>query len=40
MFDEPGAGVNPGEYTIAIVVTDPDGAEGAQEYKLTLGEPQ
>jgi len=32
--------VNPGEYIIAIVVTDPDGAEGAQEYKLTLGEPK
>ncbi len=34
------AGVTPGDYTIAIVVTDPDGAEGAQEYKLTLGSPQ
>ena len=29
--------VTPGEYIIAIVVTDPDGAETAQEYSLTLG---
>ena len=33
-------GVTPGEYTIAIIVADPEGAEGAQEYKLTLGAPQ
>jgi len=33
-------GVNPGEYTIAIIVADSEGAESAQEYKLTLGEPQ
>ena len=26
----------PGEHTIAIIVSDPDGAEAAQEYKLTL----
>ena len=26
----------PGDHTIAIVVTDPDGAEAAQEYSLTL----
>lgn len=33
-------GVEPGEYTILIIVTDPEGAEGAQEYKLTLGAPE
>ncbi len=33
-------GVSPGEYTIAIIIADPEGAEGAQEYKLTLGAPQ
>ncbi len=33
-------GVPPGPYRIAIVVTDPDGAEGAQEYSLTLTAPQ
>jgi hypothetical protein len=32
--------VTPGDYKIAIIATDPDDAEGAQEYKLTLGEPQ
>jgi len=32
--------VVPGEYTIAILVADPEGAEAAQEYKLTLGAPQ
>ncbi|MDG5467732.1 Ig domain-containing protein [Deltaproteobacteria bacterium IMCC39524] len=32
--------VEPGEYKIAIIVTDPEGAEGAQEYNLTLGAPQ
>lgn len=30
------SGVAPGEYTIAIVVADPAGLEGAQEYRLTL----
>jgi hypothetical protein len=34
------AGVAPGDYTIAIIVADPDGAEAAQEFKLTLGAPQ
>jgi hypothetical protein len=34
------AGVTPGDYTIAIVVSDPQGVEAAQEYKLTLGAPQ
>ncbi|MDT8442704.1 MAG: Ig domain-containing protein [Desulfuromonadales bacterium] len=33
-------GVSPGEYTIAIIAADPEGVEGAQEYKLTLGAPQ
>lgn len=33
-------GVAPGDYTIAIIVTDPEGAEGAQEYRLALGAPQ
>ncbi len=33
-------GVAPGDYTIAIVVADPEGAEGAQAYTLTLGAPQ
>jgi hypothetical protein len=28
--------IAPGDYTIAIIVTDPEGAEGAQEYTLTL----
>jgi hypothetical protein len=32
--------VAPGDYTIAIIVTDPEGAEGAQEYTLSLGAPQ
>jgi len=32
--------VAPGDYTIAIIVTDPEGAEGAQEYSLSLGDPQ
>ena len=32
--------VAPGVYPIAIIVSDPDGAEGAQEYTLTLGYPQ
>ena len=32
--------VAPGDYTIAIIVADPEGAEAAQEYKLTLGAPQ
>jgi hypothetical protein len=32
--------VNPASYTIAIVVADPEGAEAAQEYKLTLGAPE
>lgn len=32
--------VPPGEYTIVIIVTDPDGAEAAQGYTLTLGAPQ
>ena len=32
--------VTPGDYTIAIIVTDPEGAEVAQEYSLTLGAPQ
>lgn len=31
------ADVTPGDYTIAIIVTDPEGAEGAQEYSLSLG---
>lgn len=30
-------GVEPGEYTVAIVVADPDGAEATQRYILTLG---
>ena len=34
------ADVTPGDYTIAIIVTDPDGADAAQEYKLTLGDPE
>lgn len=33
-------GVEPGQYTVAIIVTDPEGAEGAQGYTLTLGAPQ
>lgn len=33
-------GVKPGDYTITIIVADPEGAEAAQEYKLTLGDPQ
>lgn len=32
--------VTPGDYTIAIVVADPEGAENAQEYSLTLGAPE
>ena len=32
--------VTPGDYTIAIIVTDPEGAEGAQEYSLSLGATQ
>ncbi len=32
--------VTPGEYTVVIIVTDPDGAEGAQGYTLALGAPQ
>lgn len=32
--------VPPGEYSIVIIVTDPDGAEGGQGYNLTLGAPQ
>jgi hypothetical protein len=32
--------VTPGDYTIAIVVADQEGAESAQEYRLTLGESQ
>ena len=32
--------VPPGEYTIVIIVTDPDGAEASQGYTLTLGAPQ
>ena len=31
--------VQPGDYTIAIIVTDSVGAETAQEYKLVLGAP-
>ncbi len=34
------ADIVPGDYTIAIIVTDPEGAEGAQEYSLTLGAPE
>lgn len=34
------AGVAHGDYTIAIIVTDPEGAEAAQEYILTLGVPK
>ena len=34
------AGVVPGTYNVAIIVADPDGAEAAQEYMLTLGAPQ
>lgn len=30
----------PGEHTIAILVSDPDGAQGAQEYRLTLSPSQ
>lgn len=33
-------GVEPGAYTITIIVTDPEGAEGAQEFNLTLGAPE
>lgn len=40
VIEWPLEGVSPGEYTIAIIVADPEGAEGAQEYKLTLGAPQ
>lgn len=36
----PLAGVAPGVYTIAIIAADPDGAETAQEYSLTLGAPE
>jgi hypothetical protein len=32
--------VSPGDYTIAIVVADSEGIEGAQEYTLTLGASQ
>lgn len=32
--------VKPGDYTITIIVSDPEGAEAAQEYKLTLGDPR
>lgn len=32
--------VTPGEYTVVIIVTDPDGAEGVQGYTLALGAPQ
>lgn len=32
--------VTPGDYTIAIIVSDSEGVEAAQEYKLTLGAPQ
>jgi hypothetical protein len=32
--------VAPGDYTITIIVTDPEGAEGAQGYTLSLGAPQ
>lgn len=32
--------VPPGEYTIVIIVADPDGAEAAQGYTLTLAAPQ
>jgi hypothetical protein len=34
------AEVSPGDYTIMVIVTDPDGAEGGQGYTLTLGAPQ
>ena len=34
------AEVAPGDYTIAIIAADSDGAETAQEYTLTLGAPQ
>lgn len=36
----PLSNVEPGDYKIAIIVTDPEGTEGAQEYNLTLGAPQ
>ena len=32
--------VTPGNYTIAIIVADPEGTEVAQEYTLSLGAPQ